>query len=92
MVAAKLSYSASLSTQLALSVLNEGGELFWRHYPCVEVCVATIKHERARALGICRRKDDRHRGAFGGAQQNRAPAASSVHDGADIVHPCLDFR
>ncbi len=49
--------------------------------------VTAVKHERSGPFRIGRGKQNRHRGAFGGARQRRTAAAGGIHDGANIVHP-----
>src|SRR6266446_7926258 len=49
--------------------------------------VTAVKHERSGPFRIGCGEQNRHRGAFGGAQQRRTAAAGRIHDGANIVHP-----
>jgi hypothetical protein len=60
-----------------LGAVQEDGQSVRPHDGGVEVGIAAIEHEGARARRIGCGKQDRHRGALGGAKQSRAPPGSS---------------
>ncbi len=70
-----------------LGVIEERRQGLRPHHGRMEMGVTAVKHERPGPFRIGCGKQNRHRGAFGGAKQRRTAAAGRIHDGANIVHP-----
>ena len=71
-------------------VVDDRVALLLGHVADERDCVGPEEGEGARALGVRRREQHRHRAALVVAEQRGAFGADGVHDRADVVHPRLE--